>query len=143
MNPLYYVENQEFKEIKADKTPIGGKQKEGFSYQLSQLSVNSNQLSVNSNQLSVNSNQLSDDKKLITDNCSLITVYLCTDGFQDQFGGTENRKFMVSKFKKLLLEISEKPMTEQKEVLETTISNWILVGNETQTDDICVLGIRI
>jgi hypothetical protein len=50
---------------------------------------------------------------------------------------------MVSKFKKLLLEISEKPMAKQKDILETTISNWISVGNETQTDDICVLGIRI
>jgi tetratricopeptide (TPR) repeat protein len=132
MNPLYYVENQEFKEIKADKVPIGGKQKEGFSYQLFQLSVNSNQL---------------EDKKLITDYSLLITdnctLYLCTDGFQDQFGGTENRKFMVSKFKKLLLEISDKPITKQKEILETTISNWILAGNETQTDDICVLGVRL
>jgi serine phosphatase RsbU (regulator of sigma subunit) len=126
MNPLYYVENQEFNEIKADKVPIGGKAKEGFSYQLFQLSVNSN--------------QLLDDKKLITD---YYTLYLCTDGFQDQFGGTENRKFMVSKFKKLLLEISEKPMAAQKQILETTISNWILAGNETQTDDICVLGVRL
>jgi hypothetical protein len=131
MNPLYYIENQEFKEIKADKVPIGGKQKEGFSYQLFQLSVNSNQLSVNS------------EKKLITDNCSLITIYLCTDGFQDQFGGAEKRKFMVGKFKKLLFEISEKPMLEQKQILETRLEEWKKAGNETQTDDICVLGIRI
>ncbi len=139
MNSLYYIENQEFKEIKADKVPIGGKQKEGFSYQLSQLSMNSKQLSVNSKQLDDNT-LITDNSLLITDNCLL---YLCTDGFQDQFGGTEKRKFMVSKFKKLLLEISEKPMAVQKLILETTISNWISGGNETQTDDICVLGIRL
>jgi serine phosphatase RsbU (regulator of sigma subunit) len=127
MNPLYYIENQEFKEIKADKVPIGGKQKEGFSYQLFQLSVNSN--------------QLLDDKKPITDNCSLITVYLCTDGFQDQFGGENNKKFMVKNLKKLLFEISDKPMAEQKQVLETTFDNW--KGNQEQTDDVLVVGLKI
>ncbi len=116
MNPLYYVENQEFKEIKADKVPIGGRQKEGFSYQKHEITFG----------------------KLET-----TTIYLCTDGFQDQFGGTEKRKFMVSKFKKLLLEISKKPMTEQKEILEATISDWISSGNETQTDDILLIGIKI
>jgi serine phosphatase RsbU (regulator of sigma subunit) len=119
MNPLYYIQNQEFIEIKADKVPIGGKQKEGFTYQKHNLNLSG----------------LGD----LTD----LTLYLCTDGFQDQFGGTEKRKFMVGKFKKFLLEISEKPMAEQKQILETTISNWMLAGNETQTDDICVLGIRI
>lgn len=34
-------------------------------------------------------------------------------------------------------------MVEQKQVLEITISDWISADNETQTDDICVLGIRI
>jgi hypothetical protein len=50
---------------------------------------------------------------------------------------------MVSKFKKLLLEISEKSMFEQKQILETTLDTWISAGNETQTDDICVVGIRL
>jgi two-component system, sensor histidine kinase LadS len=130
MNPLYYVYNQEFVEIKADKVPIGGKQIEGFSYQKHEILVNDKLLITNDNANKVISN-------------SKLVIYLCTNGFQDQFGGTEKRKFMVSKFKKLLLEISEKPMAEQKQILETTISNWMLAGNETQTDDICVVGIRI
>ncbi len=131
MNPLYYIENQEFKEIKADKVPIGGgdRQREGFTYQKHE--INNDKLLMTDD----NANKVISNSKLV--------IYLCTDGFQDQFGGKENRKFMVSKFKKLLLEISEKPMAAQKQILETTITDWILAGNETQTDDICVVGIRI
>jgi serine phosphatase RsbU (regulator of sigma subunit) len=148
MNPLYYIENQEFKEIKADKVPIGGKQKEGFSYKNYELQVTN----INNDELEItnyekNNNDVISNSQFVIQNDviknSPFVIYLCTDGFQDQFGGTENRKFMVGKFKKLLLEISDKPMIEQKEILETTISNWILAGNETQTDDICVLGIRL
>jgi hypothetical protein len=136
MNPLYYIENQEFKEIKADKIPIGGKQKEGFSYKNYELAITN----INNDELEImNYEKINND---VIRNSPFV-IYLCTDGFQDQFGGTENRKFMVGKFKKLLLEISEKPMTEQKEILETTIFNWMLEGNETQTDDICVLGVRL
>ncbi len=141
MNPLYYIENQEFKEIKADKVPIGGKQKEGFGYQKHNL--NNYELGImNYEKLNNDEIEIANYDNNIIHNSKFI-IYLCTDGFQDQFGGIEKRKFMVSNFKKLLLEISQKPMPEQKQVLETTISNWMLAGNETQTDDICVLGIRL
>ena len=48
---------------------------------------------------------------------------------------------MSKNFKKLLLENSQKPMSEQKEILEQTMKNWI--GNGEQIDDITVLGIKI
>ncbi len=48
---------------------------------------------------------------------------------------------MVGNFKKLLLEISEKTLSEQKQVLEQRFENW--KGKEKQTDDILVMGIRV
>ncbi|MCX6327482.1 MAG: SpoIIE family protein phosphatase [Bacteroidia bacterium] len=72
-------------------------------------------------------------------------IYLASDGFTDQFGGPLNKKFMVNRFKELLLTISEKPMVEQKEILDITIEQWMGSGNRKreQTDDITVMGIKI
>ncbi|MCX6303084.1 MAG: SpoIIE family protein phosphatase, partial [Bacteroidia bacterium] len=72
-------------------------------------------------------------------------IYLASDGFTDQFGGPHNRKFMVSRFKELLLSISKKSMVEQKEILDITIEQWMGSGNikREQTDDITVMGIKI
>ena len=119
MNPLYYIQNQEFKEIKADKRPIDANFDENFFYQKHELIFN--------------------DESLMNEQKT--TLYLLSDGFQDQFGGTENRKFMVKKLKKLLFEISEKPMNEQKQILEQVFEDW--KGNNKQTDDVLVVGIRI
>ncbi len=68
-------------------------------------------------------------------------VYLFSDGFADQFGGPKGRKFMYKQFKEILFQNYDKPMTEQKKILETAIENW--KGNHEQIDDITVLGIRI
>jgi len=70
-----------------------------------------------------------------------LSFFLRSDGFQDQFGGTEKRKFMVKKLKDLLSEISKKPMTEQKQLLEQTFDDW--KGEQKQTDDVLVIGIRV
>jgi serine phosphatase RsbU (regulator of sigma subunit) len=67
-------------------------------------------------------------------------IYLFTDGFSDQFGGAENKKFMIKQFRELLLKIHELPMQEQKNALEATLTSWKL-ENE-QTDDILVVGIK-
>ena len=68
-------------------------------------------------------------------------VYLFSDGYPDQFGGAKGKKFKYTPFKKLLLENSNKPMTEQQKVLNTTFETW--KGIEEQVDDIIVLGIKI
>lgn len=68
------------------------------------------------------------------------TFYLFTDGYADQFGGTEGKKFMSKKFKELLLEIQPLSMDEQREVLRTTIRNWR--GQIEQIDDQLVIGVR-
>lgn len=67
-------------------------------------------------------------------------IYLFTDGYIDQFGGSENKKFMIKRLRELLLEIHNLPMLEQKQRLETAITQWI--GANEQTDDILIMGIR-
>ncbi len=112
MNSLYYVQNQEFTEIKANKVPIGGKRNEDFVYQKHEIFVE-----------------------------NPTTFYLRSDGFQDQFGGADNSKFMTKNFKKLLLDISNKTITEQKMLIENTFADW--KGRYKQTDDVLVIGLRV
>lgn len=72
-------------------------------------------------------------------------VYLAGDGYHDQFGGPENKKFMSKHFKELLLSVSGKPLEEQRKILDKTLEEW-QTGYETkypQTDDITVLGLKI
>jgi ligand-binding sensor domain-containing protein/serine phosphatase RsbU (regulator of sigma subunit) len=68
-------------------------------------------------------------------------LYMFSDGYADQFGGPEYRKFKSGNFRDLLLHIHQKPMSEQKEILEKTIEDW--KGEESQIDDIMVMGIRL
>ncbi len=70
-------------------------------------------------------------------------LYTFSDGYVDQFGGPNRRKFMSKAFKKLLMEIHKKPMEEQKEILDKKIMDWIEEGHEIQVDDIVVLGVKI
>ncbi len=67
--------------------------------------------------------------------------YLFSDGFIDQKGGTEGKKFLSKNFKKLLLEIHEEPMKDQKNILDKTITDWM--GDNAQIDDMLVIGMRV
>ena len=66
--------------------------------------------------------------------------YLFSDGYQDQFGGDFDKKFLRQQFFVTLLEIHKLPMTQQKEILEKKLKDWI--GDSVQTDDVTVMGIR-
>ena len=68
-------------------------------------------------------------------------IYLASDGFEDQFGGQKNRKFMVKKMKELMVDISDKPMVEQDEIFNRTFENW--KSNNEQIDDVTILGFKI
>ncbi|HAS39511.1 MAG TPA: hypothetical protein DCS93_03490 [Microscillaceae bacterium] len=70
------------------------------------------------------------------------TLYMYTDGFQDQFGGPENRKFMKKRLRQLLFDIHHRSMSEQKQILQSTIEEWMEEGHEKQIDDILVAGLR-
>jgi phosphoserine phosphatase RsbU/P len=120
MNPFYYVQNGQFYEIKADKMSIGGLQSEEeriFTKHTIQLQTPTSKPQT--------------------------VFYLCSDGFQDQFGGSEDRKFMVKKFRELLFSVSHLPMNEQRQILHETINEWMAEGKEKQVDDILVMGVRI
>ena len=67
--------------------------------------------------------------------------YIYSDGYADQFGGADNRKYMTSKMKQLLLKMHLMPMHEQQELLATEHSNW--KGNNEQVDDLLVIGFQL
>jgi CheY-like chemotaxis protein len=68
-------------------------------------------------------------------------VYLFTDGFVDQFGGQEEKKFLRDQFKQVLLKIHKNPLAVQKEMLLDTYNTW--KGNGDQVDDITVVGLKL
>jgi serine phosphatase RsbU (regulator of sigma subunit) len=68
-------------------------------------------------------------------------VYLFTDGFADQFGGPKGKKYKYKALQEKLSAISHRPLAEQKAELEIEFENW--KGALEQTDDVCVIGIRI
>ncbi|MGB3466816.1 MAG: SpoIIE family protein phosphatase, partial [Cyclobacteriaceae bacterium] len=69
------------------------------------------------------------------------TIYLCSDGFQDQFGGPQDKKFMAKRLRELFTEVSELPMKDQKEIITQRFQEW--KKDTDQTDDVMMLGFRI
>ncbi|TAH17540.1 MAG: hypothetical protein EAZ08_13525 [Cytophagales bacterium] len=111
--PLYLVQNQNFKHIKGNHFPIGD------THYSAQRSYSEHILSI----------QKGD------------TIYLASDGYQDQFGGEHDRKFMVKNFRNLLEKISQENVNNQANILKNTMLKW--KGNHKQTDDIIVFGLQI
>jgi len=70
-------------------------------------------------------------------------IYLSSDGYADQFGGKNHKRFKKEKLKKLLESIQDLTMPEQADKLYEETEQWREENNEDQTDDILVLGIRI
>ncbi|WP_338814934.1 SpoIIE family protein phosphatase [Bernardetia sp. Wsw4-3y2] len=68
-------------------------------------------------------------------------IYLYSDGYQDQFGGKENRRFMSKKLRDLFQRIKSKTSQEQLEELSSEFESW--KRNYDQIDDVLVLGIRL
>ncbi len=71
------------------------------------------------------------------------TIYLSSDGFADQFGGSSHKKYQRGRFKDLLLAIGNLPMPEQSDRLYEELEKWRDENDEDQTDDILVIGIKI
>ncbi|OFX26003.1 MAG: hypothetical protein A2033_10740 [Bacteroidetes bacterium GWA2_31_9] len=68
-------------------------------------------------------------------------VYMFSDGYQDQFGGENNKKFTENGIKSMLFEIHEMPMDEQLDFIKQNLYNW--KGIKKQTDDILLVGLKI
>ena len=93
-NPLWYIEGNILKEIKANKQPIG---------------YTDNPMPFTNHTLSLKTDDL---------------VYLFTDGFADQFGGEKGKKFKYKQLEHKLLAISSKDLQEQKEILNQVFNHW-------------------
>jgi PAS domain S-box-containing protein len=68
-------------------------------------------------------------------------IYLSSDGFSDQFGGSPRRKYTVAAFKDLLLRIQDQTMSQQGLELTENYSQW--KGSQAQTDDVTLVGIKL
>jgi serine phosphatase RsbU (regulator of sigma subunit) len=68
-------------------------------------------------------------------------IYLFSDGYADQFGGPNGKKFKYKTLKDLLMSVHDKNMAAQKEELDNTFESW--KGMLDQIDDVCVIGIRV
>jgi len=67
-------------------------------------------------------------------------LYIFSDGYNDQFGGDDGMKFKSKRLKELVLDIYQKPMLEQKEILIKKHEEW--KGERGQLDDILIFGLR-
>lgn len=114
MRPLWILRDNQIIEIKADKIPIGTKQKdreESIGYVTHQIQA------------------------LPTD-----TFYIFTDGYADQFGGPRDKKLSTGRFKELLIENANQPLHEQEHILREAHINW--KKDNEQVDDILVIGFK-
>lgn len=68
------------------------------------------------------------------------TVYLFTDGFQDQFGGRQDKKYSFRRLLELFEENIRLPLSAQADMIAAEFENW--KADEEQTDDVTILGIR-
>jgi serine phosphatase RsbU (regulator of sigma subunit) len=68
------------------------------------------------------------------------TIYLFTDGYPDQFGGEEGKKFKYPNFRTLLQKIQKYPLPQQGQKVATVLENW--KGKHRQVDDILVIGFK-
>ncbi len=76
-------------------------------------------------------------KKLKKGTC----IYLSSDGYYDQFGGADNKKFMLSRFEEILLNMSKINIEKQEEELADKFDSW--KGNKKQIDDVLVIGFQV
>jgi len=109
-NSLYFFRDGKFTEYKADRMPIG--------YHLGKSSFTRHEVKLKKNDV----------------------IYLFSDGYYDQFGGPDEKRFSSKNLKILLTGISGTPMDKQKEYLEQRFIEW--KGENEQVDDIVIMGIR-
>jgi serine phosphatase RsbU (regulator of sigma subunit) len=110
-NPMYLIRNGVLTEYKPDKMPIAIYEKMD-NYTVHEIQIQ-----------------------------PVDQLYLFSDGFPDQFGGPNGKKYLYKQFKDLLLKISSMSMYEQKTILESEFAKW--KGNHEQVDDVVVVGLKI
>lgn len=112
-NPLYLIREGQLIQTKADKFPIG-------------LFLGEEKKKFTNHKIKLQKND---------------HVYIFSDGYADQFGGPNGKKFMANHFRDLLLDVHKYPIEKQKDILNKTIEEWR--GPLDQVDDILVIGVKI
>lgn len=110
--PLWMVRNGEFLITQPDKSPIGG----------------------------LDARNQSNFTNHTLDLASSDALYIFTDGFADQFGGSQGKKMMRKRFREQISGFQHLPMNEQGKLLHDYFEEW--KGDHEQVDDILVIGIR-
>jgi len=111
MRPLFYVRDGELHVVKGDKFSIGGFSQHKKNFTTHSLSIRKG-------------------------DC----FYLFSDGYPDQFGGADGKKFMTKNVGEMLKKIAHLPMSEQGGIVKSTIKDWM--KDEDQIDDILMTGLR-
>ncbi|MBN4051177.1 tetratricopeptide repeat protein [bacterium AH-315-M05] len=111
-NPLYLIRKGELQQIRADKQPVGFHMGEQTPFTNHEIQLKKGD-----------------------------TIYIFSDGYQDQFGGSRGKKYMSKRFRQLFIDVQTMNMDEQKEHLDKTIEEW--KGDREQVDDILVIGVRV
>jgi serine phosphatase RsbU (regulator of sigma subunit)/HAMP domain-containing protein len=68
-------------------------------------------------------------------------IYVFSDGYADQFGGPQGKKFMRKQFRQMLVEIASLDMANQREEITRRFDQW--KGEGEQLDDVLVIGVRV
>lgn len=110
--PMYLIRKGEIIELSGDNMPIGIYEEEENSFT---------------------------NKEMLFEGGDMI--YLFTDGYTDQMGGDSRKTYRSQNFKKLLLNIYNASMPQQKSILEKNYNDWR--GLNEQLDDILVIGIKM
>ncbi len=111
MNPLYLIRDNEIYTYKGDRLPIGHLTEQEELFTVHEIALKPFDI-----------------------------VYIFSDGYADQFGGEDGKKFKYRRFRHLLLNIHKLPLEDQKAVLHQKMQHWM--GDTEQVDDILVMGIR-
>ena len=112
-NPLYLFRDGELVEYRGDRFPIG-------------TFIGDETNEFQNNEIKVKKGDM---------------LYIFSDGFSDQFGGPNGKKFKVRQFKSMLSGIQSLPVDEQFEKVQRVLENW--QGDLEQVDDIVLMGVRI
>jgi len=110
-NGLYHLHNNEITELIPDKQPIG---------------------------------KYAEERNFTTQKISMLKgdlIYLFSDGYADQFGGPEGKKFKYKQLKELLQKNASLKLNDQLTAVNNAFEKW--KGNLEQVDDVCLMGVRI
>ena len=111
-NPLFCIKDEELLQVKGDRMPIG-------IHQITESPFTRHIIDIKKGD----------------------AFYIFSDGYVDQFGGPEGKKIKLKHFQEIILGNYNKPMVEQKQILDKTFMEW--KGDQDQIDDVLVIGIRV